>query len=541
MTTADEGSAPDVLIVGAGFAGMYLLHQMRQNGFSAVVAEGAPDVGGTWYHNRYPGLRCDVESQQYSFSFSEELRNDWNWSERYAAQPEILAYANFVADKLNLRPGITFNTRIVSAHWDEAKGRWLVTAEDGRSWQPRWFIMATGALSVPRLPDIPGIETFAGRLVHTADWPKDGVDVAGKTVGVIGTGSSGLQVATAIAPVVGHLSVFQRTPAYSIPAQNHPLSDELRRSFRDNFAALDAWARSTSGGIMAGPARLSALDVSDEVRERMLTEAWRNGGSFPFTATFNDIRKDEKANQLVAEFVRNRIRATVKDPRTAELLCPSDFIATRRVCVDTGYYQIFNRDNVSLVDTKADPITAVTPAGLKLASGVEVALDVLILATGYDAMTGAMLAVDIRGKGGLSLRDAWHGGPKAYIGLMSAGFPNLFTVTGPGSPSVLSNVLRSIEHHVEWITDCLIALRQRQITVIEPDAAAQDAWVAHVNDVASKTLFTRGASWYMGADIPGKPKVFMPYAGGLPTYVATCQAIVDDGYRGFALSGGAAD
>jgi cyclohexanone monooxygenase len=535
--TTPHNSTPDVLIVGAGFAGMYLLHKMRQNGFSAVVVEAAPNVGGTWYNNRYPGLRCDVESQQYSFSFSEELRNAWNWSERYAAQPEILAYANMVADTLELRPSITFNTRIASAHWDEAAARWQVTAEDGQTWQPRWFIMATGALSVPRLPNIQGIASFKGQLVHPGDWPVEGVDLAGKTVGIIGTGSSGVQVATAIAPIVGHLSVFQRTPAYSIPAQNHPLSDELRQSFRDNFSALDAWARTTGGGIMAGPARLSALDVSDEVRERMLTEAWRNGGSFPFTATFNDIRTNEKSNQLVAEFVRNRIRATVKNPKTAELLCPTDLIATRRVCVDTGYYQIFNRDNVSLVDTKSDPITEVTQTGLKLASGTEIALDVLILATGYDAMTGAMLAVDIGGRDGVSLRDAWHGGPKAYIGLMSAGFPNLFMITGPGSPSVLSNVIRSIEHHVEWISDCLNALHKKQINVIEVEPEAQETWVAHVNEVASKTLYTRGASWYMGADIPGKPKVFMPYAGGLPTYVKRCKEIAEDDFRGFRLSG----
>jgi cyclohexanone monooxygenase len=536
MTNSQGTKELDVLVVGAGFSGMYLIHKMRQNGFSVLSVDAASDIGGTWYHNRYPGLRCDVESLEYSYTFSEQIRNEWNWSERYPPQTEILKYANFVAEKLDLRRDIQLNTRIISAHWNEAENRWLVTSEGGQTWAPRWVVMGTGCLSMPRYPNIPGIDKFKGTLIHTADWPESGAELDAKSVGLIGTGSSGVQVATAIAERTGKLSVFQRSPAYTIPARNRPLSDTDRRTFRDNFAELDAWARSTSGGIMTGPAKVSALEVSDDVRNEMLMEAWGKGGSFQFTATFNDIKNNETANDLVSEFVRERIRETVANPKTAELLCPTDFIATRRVCVDTGYFEIFNRDNVSLVDVATDPIVAITADGVKLASGIEHKLDVLVLATGYDAMTGALLAIDIQGKDAIPLKDAWAEGPKTYLGLSVAGFPNLFTVTGPGSPSVLSNVLRSIEHHVEWITDCLVTMRDDSKTRIEADDTAQEDWVLRVNEAAEKTLFTKAASWYMGADIPGKPRVFMPYAGGLPTYVGICNKVVEQGYSGFNRS-----
>lgn len=535
MTGTHEPRSLDVLIVGAGFSGMYMLHKMRQHGFPAHAVDAAPEIGGTWWRNRYPGLRCDVESLEYSYSFSEELRNEWNWSERYPPQPEILAYARFVADKLDLRRDIQLDTRIVSAHWNEDMGRWIVTAGTGQRWNCRWLVMGTGCLSVPRFPNIPGADLFEGALVHSADWPEGGVEIDGKRVGLIGTGSSGVQVATALAGRAKPLSVFQRTAAYTVPARNRPLTDADRQYFRDHFAELDAWARRTSGGIMVGPAKASALELSPEEREAVLWESWEGGGSFRFSGAFTDVRKSPEANFVVAEFLRRRIREIVKDPKTAELLCPRDLIATRRTCVDTGYYEIFNRDDVALMDVGTDPIETITKYGLRLRSGAEHKLDVMILATGYDAMTGALLGIDIRGKDGVTLKEAWAAGPKTYLGLAVAGFPNMFTVTGPGSPSVLSNVLRSIEHHVEWITECLLAMREQDKLRIEADADAQDKWVAHVNETAEKTLYTKSVSWYMGADIPGKPKVFMPYAGGLPVYVETCRKVAERGYEGFAL------
>jgi cyclohexanone monooxygenase len=536
MPSKHEPSSLDVLIVGAGFSGMYMLQKMRQHGFSARTVDAGPDVGGTWCHNRYPGLRCDVESLEYCYTFSEELRSQWNWSERYPPQSEIHAYARFVTDKLDLRRDIQLNTRIASAEWNEDTALWTVTAENGQLWTARWLVMATGCLSVPRFPNIPGADLFEGALVHTAAWPHGGVKIDGKTVGLIGTGSSGVQVATALAGRAKHLSVFQRTPAYTIPARNRPLTDEDRKYFRDNFAELDAWARTTSGGIMTGPAKVSALEVSPEEREAMLWKSWNEGGSFRFTGTFNDVRKNADSNFLVAEFVRRRIHEIVKDPGKAELLCPHDYIAARRVCVDTGYYEIFNRNDVSLIDVASDPIETITKDGLRLKSGADHKMDVLILATGYDAMTGALRAIDIRGKERLTLKEAWASGPRTYLGLAVAGFPNLFTVTGPGSPSVLSNMLRSIEHHVEWITDCLVAMREKDKLRIEADGNAQDKWVAHVSETAEKTVFSKTASWYMGADIPGKPRVFMPYAGGMPIYVETCREIAERGYEGFKLA-----
>ena len=535
MTTEETTASPEVLIIGAGFAGMYMIHRLRELGFAAKAVDAAPEVGGTWYHNRYPGLRCDVESLQYSYTFSEQLRNEWDWSERYPPQSEILAYAKWVADRLDLRRDVMLETRVVSAQWNEMEGRWLIGVEDGRTFTPRFVILATGALSVPRFPAIPGFDSFAGTLVHTASWPDEGVALAGKRVGLIGTGSSGVQVATAVASEVAHLSIFQRTPAYTIPAHNRALTNEDRQYFRDNFAELDAWMRRTSGGIMAGPSKVSGVELSAEERERLLREAWTKGGSFAFTGTFNDTRKNEQSNRYMADFVRDRIRETVKDARTAELLCPQDFIAARRVCVDTGYYEIFNRDNVSLIDVSGDPIAYVTERGIRLTSGKEIDLDILVLATGYDAITGAVLALDLVGRDGLTIRQVWADGPKCYLGLGIAGFPNMFTVTGPGSPSVLSNVLRSIEHHVGWISDCLVAMRDRGARRIEVDAGAQEEWVRHVNEVADETLFTKTRSWYMGSDIPGKPRVFMPYAGGLPRYMATCEKIATEGYTGFAI------
>lgn len=531
-----QARAPEIMIVGAGFAGMYLVHKLRALGFAVQAVDMAPEVGGTWFHNRYPGLRCDVESLQYQYSWSEDLRNGWTWSERYPPQPEILAYAKWVADTLDLRRDILLNTKVTGTRWDETAGHWVVEVEGGATYTPRFLIMATGALSVPRFPNIPGIGRFKGTLVHTADWPQDGVDLSGKRVGLIGTGSSGVQVATAIAPQVAHLALFQRTPAYTIPARNRALTDADRADFQTRFKTYDAMMRKTSGGILNDPPNVSALDVAPDVRQDMLQAAWQKGGSFAFTAIFNDVRKNTEANKIVADFVRDRIREAVDDPDTAECLCPTDFIAARRVCVDTGYYQIFNRENVDLIDVAADPIAEITETGLQLASGATHDCDVLIAATGYDAITGAQLALDVRGTDGQTIQTAWAEGPRTYLGLGVAGFPNMFTVTGPGSPAVLSNVLRSIEHHVDWIAGCLVHLRDQPANRIEVEPEAQNRWVQHVNDVADQTLFTKTACWYMGADIPGKPRVFMPYAGGLPRYMETCEKVAQEGYAGFAIT-----
>lgn len=528
--------SPDVLIVGAGFAGMYALYKMREAGFSTVLLEAAAEVGGTWFHNRYPGLRCDVESLEYQYSWSQDLRNAWSWSERYPSQPEILSYAKWVLDRLNLHDAITFNAKVTTAVWNEDEKRWRVTTEDGRSWAPRFVVLATGALSVPRYPNIPGLETFKGNVFHTADWPQADIDLSGKRVGLIGTGSSGVQVATALASQVAQLSIFQRTAAYTIPARNQKLSEADHTQFRDAFDELDQKARAHGAGLMLDPPILSALDLSQETFERQLWERWHRGGAFQFSGAFTDIRLSEAANRRMADFVRARIRDAVNDPQTAERLCPSGHIGTRRICVDTGYYEIFNRETVALVDVSQDGIATFSDTGLTLESGAEHAFDVLILGTGYDAMTGAVLALDIHGVHSKNIQDAWADGPKSYLGLGVAGFPNLFTITGPGSPSVLTNVLRSIEHHVEWIEDCLTDLRARNATRIEVDAVAEENWGDHVREVAEATLFTKAASWYMGADIPGKPRVFMPYAGGLPRYRQICGKIAEDGYRGFHLA-----
>jgi cyclohexanone monooxygenase len=524
---------PEVLVVGAGFSGIYLMHKLKEANIDALCVEAAPDLGGTWFLNRYPGCRCDIESMEYSFTFSEELRNGWDWSEKYSAQPEILSYVNWVADKLGVRKNMIFNTPISKAHWNADEERWHVAAEDGRTWQPRIVIMATGGLTVPKNPDIPGFENFKGEIYHVADWPNDPIDVSDKKLGVIGTGSSGIQVSTALAPVAGHLSVFQRTPSYSVAAQNKPLSGEEREKFRANWPALDAWARSSKSGLMTGPAEKATMDYTPEEQQKMLQSAWEQGGAFHLTAQFTDTRKDEEGNMVVANFVKDRIRERVKDPKLAELLCPDDLIATRRICVDTGYYEIFNQENVSLVDTKADAIVEVTETGLRLASGEEHPLDILVLATGYDAITGALSRIDLKGEDGATITDAWAEGPKSLYGLGIAGFPNLFTVGGPISPGALANAFRTIEPMVDWIAGTVSYMQENNVAVMTPTKEGQEKWTEHAANVAAHTLFTKTKSWYMGTNIPGKPQVFMAYAGGVPAYVEKCGNEAAEGYPNF--------
>ncbi|WP_397414740.1 flavin-containing monooxygenase [Phenylobacterium sp.] len=520
----------DVVVVGAGFGGLYMLHRLRAAGFAAQGFEAGGDVGGTWYWNRYPGARCDVPSLMYSYTWSEDLRREWRWTEKYAAQPEILAYANHVAARFDLRPLIAFETRVVSAHFDAAAGRWRVTTDRGDVVSARFVVMATGCLSVPRAPEIVGAADFAGPTYHTGSWPHEGVDFSGMRVAVIGTGSSAIQSIPQIAAQASHVTVFQRTPNFSVPANNTPLTEADRAAFEAMYADYIAMVKGPGMGFGNNP--MNALPTDPEVRRQRYEELWGEGGA-GFLTAWGNLLTDIEVNEEAAEFVRQKIGQTVKDPATARALAPTDHpIGTKRICVDIAYYETYNRPNVTLVDLKTEPLQAITADGVRTAAATYPA-DALVMATGFDAMTGALLAVDIRGRDGRTLKDAWAEGPKAYLGLSVAGFPNLFTITGPGSPSVLSNMINSIEQHVEWIERCLVWLRAEGQAVIEADDAAQEAWVDRVRQAAAGTLFPKAASWYMGANIPGKPRVFMPYIG--PGYRATCDAVAAEGYRGFAL------
>ena len=530
-----ESRNVDALIVGAGFGGMYMLHRLRGLGLTCQVIEAGTGVGGTWYWNRYPGARCDTESMQYSYSFSPELQQAWSWTERYAAQPEILRYANHVADRFDLRRDIRFETRVVSAHFDEGRSRWAITTDKGDRYSARHCIMATGCLSNARLPDIAGRDSFAGATYHTGHWPKDGVDFAGKRVAVIGTGSSAIQAIPVIAETAAHVTVFQRTPNYSIPARNGPMTADYEAQWKSDYDRRRAEARMTRNGILANFNNQSALEVPEPTRRRNYEARWVTGGT-TFMASYNDLITSKAANDTAAEFVREQIRALVKDPQVAELLAPKDYpIGTKRICADTHYFETYNRPNVSLVDLKASPIEAITPSGIRTGAD-SYDVDAIVFATGFDAMTGTLLKIDIRGRRGAELRHKWEAGPRTYLGLMCADFPNLFMITGPGSPSVLSNMMVSIEQHVDWITDCLAHMASRQMSVIEPTQQAEDDWVAHVNEVAGKTLYPSAASWYMGANVPGKPRVFMPYIGGVGRYRQHCAEVAAQGYEGFAMA-----
>ena len=531
---AAQGEALDVVVVGAGFAGLYALHRLRRQGLKARVFEAGDGVGGTWYWNRYPGARCDIESLEYSYQFSPELQQDWAWTERYAAQPEILRYLNHVADRFDLRGDIRFSTRVEAAHFDEAEGRWTVRASGGDSVATRWLVMATGCLSRPNKPALPGLERFAGPVYHTGEWPHEGVDFTGRRVGVIGTGSSAIQSIPVIAGQAAHLYVFQRTPTYSVPTRNGPMDPELQQAVKGDYAAFRARSNAQMGAAWFDPNEGSALAVDDEERRRTYEARWAKGG-LPFLAAFGDLMLDPEANETAARFLRGKIAETVADPAVAEALTPRHTFACKRLCADTGYYETFNRPNVTLVDLRAAPLEAITPAGVRTAEA-EYALDDLVLATGFDAMTGALAAIDIRGRDGVSLKSAWAEGPRTYLGLSTTGFPNLFTVSGPGSPSVLSNMVPTIEQHVDWIVRCIGDMRAQGIGAIEAAPDAQEAWVEHVNALGAGTLYPSCNSWYLGANVAGKPMVFMPYIGGFPAYRARCDEVAANGYEGFVLS-----
>jgi cyclohexanone monooxygenase len=521
----------DAIVVGAGFAGLYMLHRLRRLGMSTAAFEAGPDVGGTWYWNRYPGARCDVESLEYAYSFMAELETEWRWSERYATQPEILRYINHVADRLDLKRDIAFDTRVTAARWDEAAGRWLVRA-GGADLSARYLIMATGCLSTATTPHFEGMADFKGTLLHTGSWPVEAPDLAGKRIGVIGTGSSGVQVIPELAKVAGHLTVFQRTPHFCVPARNAPLGEDQIARWHANYPELRRRAREeTRSGWLPDPAVGPALESTPQERQAEYDRRWAKGGG-NFLYAYTDIGSNEAANATAADYVRERIRETVQDPEVAEKLVPSGYpIGAKRICVGTDFYETFNRPNVSLVDVSADPIERLTAAGIRTRSA-EHPLDVIVFATGFDALTGAILKIDITGRNE-RLADAWADGPVNMMGLMVAGFPNLFTITGPGSPSVLSNVVCSIEQHVEWIADLLAWMRRNGRQRIEPTARAQADWVAHCSEVADRTLMARANSWYVGANVPGKPRVLLPYIGGVDAYRRHCNAIAADGYRGF--------
>ena len=534
MRRADDKSRVlDALIVGAGFAGLYMLHRLRSLGFRALVLEAGGGIGGTWYWNRYPGARCDIESTQYSYQFSPELEQDWCWSERYASQAEILRYAEHVADRFDLRRDIELATRVAAARYDETSHLWTLMTERGVSYRAPVCIMATGCLSVASRPAIDGLDRFAGPVWHTGEWPHDAVSLEGRRVAVVGTGSSGIQAVPVIARTARDLTVFQRTPSYVVPARNIPLPAVIQDGIKATYRQLRARAKLTATGVLFDWSPEKAAETPPDLRRREYERRWARGG-LTFLGAFSDLLTDEAANATAADFVREKIRSIVKDPCVAERLMPRGLIGARRLCVDMGYLEAFNRPNVTLVDVAATPIERISENGV-VVGGHEHLADVIVLATGFDAMTGALARIDIRGAAGIPLRDKWLAGPRTYLGLAMHGFPNLFTVTGPGSPSVLTNMLPSIEQHVEWIADCMAHMRAHGVSTIEPTLEAEDAWVAHVADLAGETLRMKEPSWYLGANVAGKPRVFMPYTGGFARYGEICADVAATGYRGFSL------
>ncbi len=523
----------DVIVVGAGFGGLYALHRFRAMGLTVRVYEAGSGVGGTWFWNRYPGARCDVESLAYSYSFSRELELEWDWSERYATQPEILRYANHVADRFDLRRDIQFETGALAAHFEEAAGRWRVRLSNGQEVRAQFCVFATGCLSATNTPDFPGLASFKGEVAHTGQWPEAGVALAGKRVGIIGTGSSAVQSIPILAEQAARLFVFQRTPNYSMPARNAPLEPSYQAQVKADYSTFRKPYAGGNFGLDFDPNEHLWTEATPDERRAECQRRWEAGG-LGIVGSYADVFTNPEANQSVAQFVRDKIREIVKDPATAELLSPQAFLGCKRPCADTGYFETFNRANVTLVDVSRTPIEEIAPEGVRV-GGRLYALDCLVLATGFDAMTGALFRIDIRGCGGLALREKWAGGPRTYLGLATAGFPNLFTITGPGSPSVLANMIMGIEQHVDWIAGCIAHMRTHGLRRIEASVLAEDAWVEHVNEIAGRTIYTRCDSWYLGANVPGKPRVFMPYLG-FPRYVAKCDEVAARGYEGFTLS-----
>jgi cation diffusion facilitator CzcD-associated flavoprotein CzcO len=524
----------DAIVVGAGFAGLRALHTLRKIGLKVTVLEAGEDVGGVWYYNCYPGARCDVESFDYSYRFSPDLEQEWRWSERYAQQPEILRYIHHVADRFDLRKDVLLNTRMARSEFNEATSRWAVTAEDGRQWSARFVVMCVGQLSLTKRPDYPGQETFKGEIIHSGVWPKRNVELEGKRVAIIGTGSSGMQMTPVIAQVAKHLTVFQRTPNYSVPAANAPVSDEEDRRVKANYRARREQAANSPSGLGFLPNKTSALDASPEEREVVYEAAWNRLG-FGFALAYYDILLSKPANDTAAAFVRRKIESVIDDPVLRDKLTPKDHaFGSRRPSVDSGYFQAFNRPNVELADIREAPIVEFTPEGIRTTARLH-EFDVIIFATGFDVFTGSLLKPDIVGRGGLTLKQKWSAGPITYLGIGVADFPNLFIVVGPGSPSLLSNVLVSTEEQLDWLGDLIKKMEAENIAEFEATHQAERDWVKHVNDRAQETLYPTANSFYVGAEIPGKPRVFMPYSGGVRGYRRILQKCATDGYEGFIL------
>jgi cyclohexanone monooxygenase len=526
----------DAVVIGAGFAGLHMLYRLREQGFTVHGFERGGGVGGTWYWNRYPGARCDSESMYYSYSFLPDLEQEWPLHERYEDQPEILRYLEHVADRLDLRKDFTFGARVTAIEYDGAANLWRLRTEQGHVAKARYVVTAVGCLSAAHRPGFTGASSFTGLSLHTADWPHEPVDLSAKRVGVIGTGASGIQVIPVIAEQAAHLTVFQRTAQFTLPARNGPLDPQFVRLWKQNYREWRRRGWESSGGIPYAGSEVSALEVTDAQRQAAFEAAW-GAGYFTFMfGTFGDLIVSEEANKTAADFVRSKIDRIVRDPKVAAMLKPGGYpIGTKRLPLDTNYYETFNRPNVTLVDLTATPIEEITPRGLRT-SGDEFDLDVIVYATGFDALTGPLLALGIRGRDGRTLEDAWADGPVTYLGLAAPGFPNLFTITGPGSPSVLSNMPVSIEQHVDWIAGCLAWTREHGIDSIEAAEPAAAAWTRHVQDMAGYTLFPKAASWYMGANVPGKPRLFLPYIGGVGNYRHKCDEVAASGYDGFELS-----
>jgi cation diffusion facilitator CzcD-associated flavoprotein CzcO len=530
------GAECDVVVVGAGFSGLYLHHLLRQSGLTVIGFDDADDVGGTWTWNRYPGARCDIESWDYSYSFSPELDQEWTWSERYAAQPEILRYLRHVADRFDLRRDIRFRTRVLQVRWDEPARCWTLTTDRGETVRTRFCVMAVGCLSTPKGPDIEGIDRFAGDLLYTARWPHEPPDLRGKRVGVVGTGSSGVQCIPIIAEQAAELTVFMRTPSFALPAHNRQLDEPETLALKESFPEHRRLIRQSNGGVLGTIPEVSALHVSPEEREQKYQAGWDSGALFGLAGAFNDIMINPQANETVADFVRQQIRDIVEDPVMAEALCPVTYpFGARRSCLDTGFYATFNRPDVTLVNLRQEPIVEVTIHGVSTSENAY-PLDTLVLATGFDAVTGPLLAMDIRGCDDLPLGQAWAEGPITYLGVAIAGFPNLFTVTGPGSPSVLTNMVASIEQHVEWIVDCINHVCRQPESRIEATPEAQEKWTEHVAEVAAFTVYPQADSWYMGANIAGKPRRFLPYIAGLNVFRGVCNDVAENAYRGFVVT-----
>ena len=527
----------DAVVIGAGFAGMYMNIKLRdEQGLDVQVFEAGDDVGGTWYWNRYPGARCDSESYIYCYSFDKDLMQEWEWSGKYPEQPEILRYLNHVAGRHDVRRNTKFNTRVTAMTWDELAHRWTVETDQGDRVTARFVITAIGCLSSTQVPKIPGLDSFEGDWYHTGGWPHEGVDFTGKRVGVIGTGSSGVQSIPVIAKQAGHLTVFQRTPQYMVPARHGTVDKAFLDDVKTRYDEVYEKCRRSAGGQPYELLDRSALSVSDEERDAIFEAAWQEGGFKFVLNTFNDIGLDRRANDTAAEFIRRKIRETVQDPEVAEKLVPIDHpFTSKRALIDTNYFETYNRDNVSLVDIRHAPIVEITPTGIRTTEA-DYELDIIVFATGFDAMTGTYNRMNITGRDGRKLRDEWEHGPQTYLGASVAGFPNLFMITGPGSPSVLSNMPVSIEQHVEMYSELIEHMRANGLAVAEADEDAQEEWVAHVNEVASMTMFMLADSWYLGANIPGKPRVFMPYPGGVGAYRERCEQIAADGYRGFTFT-----